>query len=217
MPALAGLLMLVGFRTIKPADIKAVWRTGKTQATVMTITFVFTMIIPLQYAVLIGVALSILLYVIAVSNRVTLRRWIVEDDDLREVDPPDEVGSDEVLVLQPYGSLFFASAAVFEEALPAVTADTHNSVVVLRLRGTNALGSTFVAVVDRYAQALRDADGKLMLIYSNPRVRDQLEASEAVVGIGEQNLYESDEWLGRTVKQASADATAWVAERADEE
>jgi len=28
MPALAGLLILIGFRTIKPADLKSVWRTG---------------------------------------------------------------------------------------------------------------------------------------------------------------------------------------------
>ncbi|MGI9577562.1 MAG: SulP family inorganic anion transporter [Microthrixaceae bacterium] len=210
MPALAGLLMLIGFRTIKAADLKAVWRTGLPQATVMTITFVFTMVIPLQTAVLLGVALSILLHVISVSNRVTLSRWIIEDEGLREVDPPAEVHRDEVLMLQPYGSLFFASAAVFEESLPKVAAESRNSVVVFRLRGTNALGSTLVAVIDRYARALRDADSKLMLIYSDPRVRDQLEASEAVVAIGEANLYESEQWLGRTMIAAYADAAAWV-------
>ncbi|MEA2024837.1 MAG: SulP family inorganic anion transporter, partial [Actinomycetota bacterium] len=31
-------------------------------------------------------------------------------------------------LLQPYGSLFFASASIFEEKLPNVTDETHNSV-----------------------------------------------------------------------------------------
>ena len=42
MPALAGLLMVVGFRTIKPEDIKAVWKTGAMQQAVMGVTFVLT-------------------------------------------------------------------------------------------------------------------------------------------------------------------------------
>jgi len=29
MPALAGLLMIVGYRTVKPDDIVAAWKTGK--------------------------------------------------------------------------------------------------------------------------------------------------------------------------------------------
>ncbi|MCJ7781340.1 MAG: SulP family inorganic anion transporter, partial [Acidimicrobiia bacterium] len=64
MPALAGLLMTVGYRTVKPADIKAVWKTGGMQATVMAVTFVLTMLIALQYAVLVGVGISMILYII---------------------------------------------------------------------------------------------------------------------------------------------------------
>ncbi len=80
MPALAGLLMTVGYRTVKPADIKAVWKTGKTQAVVMTVTFVLTMIIPLQNAVLVGVGISMILYVIKQSNQITLKRWTPNDE-----------------------------------------------------------------------------------------------------------------------------------------
>jgi sulfate permease, SulP family len=55
MPALAGLLMLIGFRTIKPGDLVAIWRIGPVQRTVMSVTFVLTNLIPLQFAVLVGV------------------------------------------------------------------------------------------------------------------------------------------------------------------
>ena len=216
MPALAGLLMLIGFRTIKPDAIKAVWRTGTAQAVVMTVTFVLTMLFPLQYAVLAGVGISIVLYVVTQSNRVTTRRWISSDGRLREVDAPDTVGADEVIILQPYGSLFFASASVFEEALPEVTEATTNSVVILRLRGQNDLGSTFMGVLERYAEALREADSKLVLVYADPRIRSQLEAAHLVDALGEGNLYESDEWLGATVLAANDDALAWI-DRSDED
>jgi SulP family sulfate permease len=211
MPALAGLLMTVGYRTVKPADIKAVWKTGRIQAMVMSVTFVLTMVIALQYAVLIGVGISMILFIIKQSNQIVIKRWLVnEDGDLREVDAPVDVPSGEVVLLQPYGSLFFASAPVFEEQLPNVADDTHNSVVVLRLRGRTDLGSTFMDVLLRYAEALRDHDSKLILVSADENVHEQLAVGRVTSVVGSQNIYTSDEWVGRTFKQAYRDAVEWV-------
>ena len=218
MPALAGLLMVVGFRTVKPADIKAVWKTGAMQATVMGVTFVLTMLIPLQYAVLVGVGISMILYIINQSNQVVVKRWLMnEDGSLREVDAPTDVPSNEAVVLQPYGSLFFASAPVFEEKLPNVTDETRGSVVILRLRGRSDLGSSFMDVLLRYAEALRDQESKLMLVSADENMHEQLAAARVTSAVGSQNIYTSDEWIGRTLKQAYADATEWVANHEGDE
>ena len=122
MPALAGLLMVVGFRTVKPHEILAVWKTGQVQAVTMAVTLTLTVLIPLQFAVLVGVGISAVLFVIRQSNDLVVKRLLIEDDGFREVDPPAEIGAGEVVLMQPYGSLFFASAAVFESQLPEVHA-----------------------------------------------------------------------------------------------
>ena len=115
MPALAALLILVGYRTIKPRDLASVWRTGVAQRIVLVTTFALTMAIPLQYAVVAGVALSVALYVVGQSNHVTLKRRIfTEDGHVIETDPPARLPANDVVVLQPYGSLFFAAAPIFE-------------------------------------------------------------------------------------------------------
>jgi len=213
MPALAGLLMIVGYRTVKPGDIKAVWRTGSTQAVVMVVTFVLTMIIPLQNAVLVGIGISLILFVIKQSNRVTVRQWIVRDDGrLREVDAPTEVGPNEAIVLQPYGSLFFASASLFEEELPEVVATSTNSVVIIRLRGKSDLGSTFMEVLARYASSLLEVNSRLVLVYADERVNDQLVASGVAELLGPDGMYTSDEWVGSTVKRAHDEAVVWINE-----
>jgi SulP family sulfate permease len=217
MPALAGLLMTVGFRTVKPADMKAVWKTGAMQATVMVVTFVLTMLIPLQYAVLVGVGISMILYIINQSNQVVIKRWLVVDGQMKESDAPAVVEPDEVLVLQPYGSLFFASAPVFEEKLPDVTAETHNSVVILRLRGRSDLGSTFMEVLLKYATALRDQDSDLMVVSEDENMHEQLVVGGVTGVAGEENIYTSDEWLGHTVKRAYHDAVARVEANAAQE
>jgi SulP family sulfate permease len=211
MPALAGLLMLIGFRTIKPADLQSVWKTGNVQKAVLTTTFALTMVIPLQYSVIIGVGLSVILHVVRQSNQVTIKRWIIDPDgDLIETEPPARLAADSVVVLQPYGSLFFAAAPVFESALPAVTDDSRHSVVLLRLRGRSDLGTTFMDVLNRYAHSLTAVGSKLVIVSANERIQQQLAVTRITDIVGAENIYTGDERVGATLKRAHTDALAWV-------
>jgi SulP family sulfate permease len=211
MPALAGLLMVVGFRTIKPDDIMAVWRTGSMQQAVMGVTFLLTLAIPLQWAVMAGVGISVILVVITQSNRVTIkRRAMPEPGVFVEEDPPESVPPSEVVILQPYGSLFFASAGVFEEALPEVTPESTNSVVILRLRGRSDLGTTFMDVLARYAEDLSAVGSKLVLVSADEQLIDQFDVTGVTAAVGEDNIYPTDERVGATVMQAAEEASAWI-------
>ena len=211
MPALAGLLMLVGYRTIKPADLQSVWRTGPVQKAVVAVTFGLTMVIPLQYSVLVGVGLSVILHVVRQSNQVTIRRWQLDaEGQLIEGDPPATLPPHEVIVLQPYGSLFFAAAQVFESGLPSPSGSTRGSVVILRLRGRSDLGTTFMDVLHRYARSLAAADSKLVVVSANERIVEQLTVTGITATIGAANVYPGDERVGATVRQAYADALDWV-------
>ena len=42
LPALAGLLMLIGYRTIKFADLQSTWKTGAVQKAVLATSFLLT-------------------------------------------------------------------------------------------------------------------------------------------------------------------------------
>jgi sulfate permease, SulP family len=212
MPALAGLLMLVGYRTIKPGNMVSVWKTGKMQAVVLTVTFGLTMLIPLQYAVLVGVGLSVVLHVISQSNQVTIKRRVLETSGkFSETEPPDRLPPNEVIVLQPYGSLFFASAPIFEKQMPEVTETSSNTVVILRLRGRSDLGTTFMDVLRRYALSLQAVDSKLMLVSTDKILEEQFAVTGVTEVVGADNIYTGTEWIGATLKQAQADAAAWIA------
>ena len=211
MPALAGLLILIGIRTIKPADMASVWRTGPVQKAVLAVTFLLTMVIPLQYAVLAGVGLSVLLHVVRQSNQVTVRRQVRDGSgQLVEVDPPAALPAHEVVVLQPYGSLFFAAAPIFLAALPAVGPGSTGSVVILRLRGRTDLGTTFMDALRRYAESLGDAGSRLFIVSANERIIEQLAVTGITDVIGDGGIYPGDERVGATVARAEADAASWV-------
>ncbi len=211
MPALAGLLMLVGFRTIRPGDLQSVWRAGLVQKAVLTTTFVLTMVIRLQYAVLVGVGMSVVLHVVRQSNQVSIKRWTLSPGgDLIETDPPATLPSNEVVILQPYGSLFFAAAPAFEAALPEPADETANAVVIVRLRGRTDLGTTFMDVLGRYAGALSAAQSKLVIVSASERIQDQLRVTGVADLVGPDNIYEGDERVGATLRRAYTDAQRWI-------
>ena len=211
MPALAGLLILVGIRTIKPADIESVWKAGLVQRAVLVVTFVLTMLVPLQYAVLVGVGVSVVLHVVLQSNQVKVRQRVTNaDGHTIEVDPPGVIPPSQVIVLQPYGSLFFASAPVFEEALPAVEASSRRSVVIIRLRGHMDLGTTFIDVLARYAEQLRAAGSRLVIVSVDKRVLRQLTTGGVVDIVGPGGILIGDERVGAAVARAVSEGQDWI-------
>jgi SulP family sulfate permease len=211
MPALAGLLILVGVRTIKPGDIESAWKAGLVQRVVMTVTFVLTMLVPLQYAVLVGVGVSVVLYVVQQSNQVVVRQRVLSaSGDVIEVDPVEVVPARQVVILQPYGSLFFASAPVFEAALPHVDPGSRRSVVIVRLRGHMDVGSTFIDVLARYAAQLDGVGSRLVVVSVDSSVMRQLNAGGVIDIIGSDSVFMGDERVGAALARAVADAEAWI-------
>lgn len=210
MPALAALLILVGLRTFKPEQVLLVWRTGTTPIAVFLVTFALTILIPLQYAVIAGVGLSIVLHVARQSNRVRVVRWIFEEPGSRptEVAAPSTITPGETLVLCPYGSLFFASAQSFREQLPTPTRDVTGAYVVIRLRGTEELGITFLTMLRGYAQELADRGATLMLAGVDADLLSQLRTTGVITVLGEENLFPARPRLGDSLEAALAEIEA---------
>lgn len=210
MPALAALLIVAGYQGLRLEAAQTIWRTSRVSSVVMLLTFLATLFVPLQYAVMLGVAFSVTLYVARQSNKVVVT-WIVPVAGGFPVErpAPRELPSRQFTMLQIYGSLFFAAAKNLEEMLPTLD-NTTRAVVALGLRGRAEIGSTFVTVLQRYAEELNARDSKLMLIGVDQRVLDQLSRTGLLQLIGEENVFLATPQLGEAMNQAMAAAAAWL-------
>ena len=113
--------------------------------------------------------------------------------------------------LEIYGSVFFASAHTLESLLPSAEG-SDRAAVVLRLRGRQDIGSTFVLVLERYAERLQRNNGKLILAGVSQPVMDQIERTETTEAIPHEDIFLASDHLGQSVNMAHAAATAWVNE-----
>ena len=210
MPALAALLIVAGFQGMRVEQAMVIWNTGKLPAVVMLITFVATLFVPLQYAVLLGMAFSVVLHVFHQSNKVVVTQWVLQPVGFPLEQPaPKQLPSHQLTLLHVYGSLFFAAAKNMEAMLPAVGDATH-AVVAISLRGKGEIGSTFMSVLQRYAKALHDRDSKLMLVGVDEAMRDQLARTGLLKLIGAENVFLATPQLGAAMNQAVTAATAWL-------
>ncbi len=216
LASLGGLLIVVGFRTIRLDDAEMVWNTGPVQRAVLGITFVGTLLVPLQFAVLFGVALSLLLYVFRQSNQIRIKQWILQENGWpREQEPPQVLPGNEVTVLMPYGSLFFASAGAFEEQLTTVTEETDNAAAVIIMALHNELGSTMLEVLERYAAELKKRRSILMLAGVDKDVMAQLRLTGFLRKLGRKNVFAKTDIVGESSIAAHEAAEIWIEENAE--
>lgn len=210
MPALAALLIVAGYQGLRVPQAVVAWKTGRTSAAIMLVTFVATLLVPLQFAVLFGAGLSVVLHVFRQSNKVVVTQLVLQPEGFpTEQAVPRRLASNQLTVLHVYGSLFFAAAKSVEEMLPAV-GDATRAVVALTLRGKIEIGSTFITVLQRYAEALRERNCRLMLVGLDPAVREQLAKTGVLELIGEENVFLATPQIGEALNQAVAAATRWL-------
>jgi len=215
MPAVAAILVYAGYGIIDAEDIKQVHDTHWGSRLVMIVTFLSTLILPIQYAILLGVVLSILFYVITSATEVRITEMVYTEDGYFEEHPaPEELPSGKVTLLVFRGSLYFAGAYTVEDKLPSELTAEH-AVVIFRLRGRVKIGSTFIEVLERYSAALGKNGGKLMLSGVDAKIYDQLEKTGMIELLGEENIFPDSSKLLYSSKQALKAANAWLGKAGD--
>ncbi|MFI6573331.1 SulP family inorganic anion transporter [Nocardia fluminea] len=171
LPTLAAILMVAAARSIDPDRLAAIWSSGAISRTALLVTFFATLLLPVTAAVGVGVGLSLLLQLNQEALDLKVVRLRVEGDQLVEARAPTTLSDNEIVVLDVYGSLFYAGARTLQAKLPDPDG-AHDPVVILRLRGRTSVSATFLHVVGDYARRLDERGGRLYLSGVDPHIRD---------------------------------------------
>lgn len=211
MPALAGFLIVLGVGVLKPRELLETWRLGGLHRIGMVSLILVALFVSLQYAVFLGVVVAGFLYIIQQSNDVTVRESIYEQDHLifeRDIEP--DLAPNSIVSLQYYGSLFYASAELYEEQLPHPTSKTKNAVVILNLHGQTNLDSTVLDMLVDYALKLQKHDSRLILAGVEDSAREKMGRLGKLDAIGSENVFSASEFFQESMLKARHDAEEWI-------
>jgi sulfate permease, SulP family len=209
MPTLAAVLIVAAAGAVDPTRVHAIWSSGFISRTALLVTFVATLMLPVTLAVAVGVVLSLLLQLNQEAMDLKVVGLAVDGEHLIETKRPDHLRDHGVVILDIYGSLFYAGARTLQAKLPD-PATSRSPVVVLRLRGRTSVSATFFAVIADYAQRLDQVGGRLYLSGVDPHVRDQwTDDLLAYQGI-KLEFFPATAVLGESTLAAYAQARVWL-------
>ena len=189
MPTLAAVLIVAAVGSLRPGEVMSLLRAGRTAQIGFVATFVATLFLPVAAAVGIGVALSLLLQLNQDNLDLRVLRLVPDSAGrFSEAPVPTSLADGDVVVLQVYGSLFYAGARTLQRQLPD-PGTARGVAVVLRLRGRTSLGATFFTVIGGYAQRLAANGGRLVLSGLDPELAEQWERDGLPMRAADVRLY----------------------------
>ena len=211
----AGILIVAASSALKPRAALDIWRADRMSAAIMLATFVLVLVVPLQYAVLAGTAMSVVKYIYLSSLDVHVRQVVLDGEGLpRETQAPAVLSSEAVTVLDIYGSLFFAAAPKIRASLPTVS-EAHCPVVVLRLRGRGTLHSATIALLRDYAEECAACGGRLYFAGVGPQMEEQLRRTGVLDLLGPDAVVAATDELYGACATAQQRGRTWLAAHAD--
>jgi SulP family sulfate permease len=197
--AMAGILFLVGWGLIDFPHIRSIVRTSRSETLVLATTFVSTLLLELEFAILAGVILSLVMYL----NR-TSRPWVVSrvpDPGL----PTRKFVTDRSLPECPQlkiarieGSLFFGAISHVNESLRHFERQApEQKHLAITMRGVNFIDVAGAEFLGQEARSRRARGGALYLIHPKPGVVNPLRRGGYLETIGDTHLFQSkDQAIG---------------------
>jgi sulfate permease, SulP family len=207
----AGIVIVAAAGAIRVRAMREIWAADRLSAAVMAVTFALVLVIPLEYAVLAGAAISVLKYIYFSSLDITVVQLEIDQHGrCREGEPPRALPDGSVTVLDIYGSLFFAAGPKLKELLPDPEG-ARRAVVVLRMRGRGTLHSASITLLRDYAESLAVGGGRLFLAGVGAEMKDQLERTGLVALLGDDAVLSATETAYGSCRLAEDRGREWLA------
>ena len=213
MSTLAAVLIFAAIGSFRTGSVLAILRTGRNSQVGVVATFVATLFLPVAAAVGVGFAIALLLQMNQEAIDLRIVELIpTEDGRMVEAPAPTHLESRQVLLIDIYGSLYYAGARTLQARLPDPVG-SEQPAVVIRLRGRTMLGATSFEVLSDYAKRLDAVGGCLYVSGVDPAMHSQMTRNRRVPASGEVKVFEATEFVGESSLEAYHAAEAWLAER----
>lgn len=186
MAALAGVLAVTAWRMNEWDEIRDIFhRRFKSALFAFTSTLIATVALDLTQAIILGIGLSALIFVVQSSRaKVTLAPVSVET--MRRNGYELQYDADRILVAYVMGPLFFGTVNTFNAALEKVDGDQD---IILSLRTVPLLDTTGISAMEGLIHRLENEGRRVYLSGLTEPVRSYLERAGIIDHLGEDRVF----------------------------
>jgi SulP family sulfate permease len=174
--SLAGVLFVTAWGMIDRERTRRMWQTGRSTRVLLVLTLVATLLLPLEWSILIGAGAGLLIH-IARTSEPRVRFLILEGERL--VPLPDRT-TPEIVVVEVSGNLHYAAVPAFGKRL-AQTLPRKTAVVIVDLSHAHELRFAALTAFEALARELEARGARLYLAGVSESFADVVERSESTL------------------------------------
>ncbi len=206
--AMAGILFLVAYGLVDFRHIRGIARTSRSETVVLAATFLATLFLELEYAIYVGVILSLVLY-LRRTSRPAVHALVPDARDPRRRVAAGEGRAEcsQLKIVEVRGSLFFGAIDHVVHQLHQIDArNPRHKHVLLVADSVNFVDVAGAEMLAQEARRRRRLGGGLYLVGLKERALQVLRAGGYLEEIGEQNVFDTDgEAIARIARRLDAD------------
>ncbi len=185
MATLGGILVVVAYNMSEMKNFVSVLKGSKSDAAVLVVTFLLTVLVDLTVAIEAGLVLATFLFMRKMIQQSGVKEIEAEAKDLDRNTLP---GGVEIFELS--GPLFFGAAYKFKDAMRLI--EKPPKVLILRMKNVPVIDATGIHVLKEIIRDIEQKGTKLILAeVNNEQVLAELKRSRVLFMIGKANVVQS--------------------------
>lgn len=171
--AIAGLLIATAILMVDWSELWHIMRRDRHDRIVLGTTILCVFVMPIHWAILLGLAASVIIFLGRVSQLRLVEMVQGERRPFQEQEIDTDTGRSAITLLQIEGALFFAHADELATLLRSVF-ERGPQVVILRMRRTQQIDFSVQAAMERVVGEFAEAGGRLIVCGLTPELRKTL-------------------------------------------
>ncbi len=188
--AMAGILFLVAWGLIDFHHIRGIVRASRSETAILAATFLATLFLDLEFAIYVGVVLSLVVY-LGRTSRPAVRALVPDPQNPSgRFSRAEGAECSQLKIVEVHGSLFFGAIDHVQQRLQGTDpGQKHVLVVADSINFADIAGAEMLA---REARRRRRMGGGLYLVGVKEPTLEMLRAGGYLQDIGEENVFESE-------------------------
>lgn len=186
LSALAGVLMVTAFRMNEWSSIKHIFK-GKYKASIVQflVTMISTVVFDLTIAIVIGVGVSILVFVVSIAN-VEIETTDVDHKKIDDIKIVDKEKIDEIKVTYITGPIFFGSVEKIQNEVKLL--DEYKT-IIFSMRGVPMIDEGAAITIFETVKELKNNNKNVLFCGLQNKPKLVLEKSGVIDLVGEENIF----------------------------
>lgn len=192
--ALAGMLIVISCGLIDWPEIVRIWQGTRGDTVIMLVTFLGTLFLSMEFAVLAGILFSFAFYILKAS--LPQIYTVLPDEQFKHLiqQPPDKPSCPQLEIIKISGDLYFGAVNHIEETLLHHLADhPEQRFLLLRMQGVNNCDMSGINMLQIIRQVCLDRGGDLFLMKVQKSVYPIMHSTGFYDELGADHFLKEDE------------------------